>query len=119
MTARKNGRRINYMLEFATVRYWQGQLNESGIKNSTSNLTDTRTVYLTRLAAFNEWLPGRIFDMRVQAVADGRIVRETAQKSFANVEELRPDPLLFFKPAHPAFQANFCQAARFANHSNL
>ena len=32
MTARKNGRRVNYMLEFATVRYWQGQLNESGIK---------------------------------------------------------------------------------------
>ena len=76
------------MLEFATVRYWQGQLNESGIKNSTSTRTDTRLVYLTRLAAFNEWLPGRIFDMRVQAVADGKIVRETSQKSFANVEEL-------------------------------
>ena len=76
------------MLEFATVRYWQGQLNESGIKNTTSNKTDTRLVYRTHLAAFNEWLPGRIFDMRVQAVADGRIVRETAQKSFANVEEL-------------------------------
>ena len=88
MTARKKGRRVNYMLEFATVRYWQGQLNESGIKNSASNLADTRLVYLTRLAAFNEWLPERIFDMRVQAVADGRIVRETAQKSFANVEEL-------------------------------
>ena len=88
MTARKNGRRVNYMLEFATVRYWQGQLNESGIKNSASNLADTRLVYLTRLAAFNEWLPGRIFDMRVQAVADGRIVRETVQKSFANVEEM-------------------------------
>ena len=88
MTARKKGRRANYMLEFATVRYWQGQLNECGIKNSTSSKTDTRTAYRTRLAAFNEWLPGRIFDMRVQAVADSRIVRETAHKSFANVEEL-------------------------------
>ena len=88
MTARKKGRRVNYMLEFATVRYWQGQLNECGIKNAASNKTNTRLVYLTRLAAFSEWLPGRIFDMRVQAVADGRIVRETSQKSFANVEEL-------------------------------
>ena len=88
MTARKKGRRVNYMLEFSTVRYWQGQLNECGIKNAASNKTNTRLVYRTRLAAFNEWLPGRIFEMRVQAVADGRIVRETAQKSFANVEEL-------------------------------
>ena len=88
MTVQKKSRLANHMLEFATVRYWQGQLNECGIKNSTSNKTDTRTVYRTRLAAFNEWLPGRIFDMRVQAVADGKIVRETAQKSFANVEEL-------------------------------
>ena len=79
MTARKKGRRVNYMLEFATVRYWQGQLNECGIKNAASNKTNTRLVYLTRLAAFSEWLPGRIFDMRVQAVADGRIVRETSQ----------------------------------------
>ena len=88
MTVQKKSRLANHMLEFATVRYWQGQLNECGIKNSTSNKTDTRTVYRTRLAAFNEWLPGRIFDMRVQAVADGKIVRETSQKSFANVEEL-------------------------------
>ena len=88
MTAQKNGRRVNYMLEFSTVRYWQGQLNESGIKNSTSPRIGTRLVYRTRLAAFNEWLPGRIFDMRVQAVADGKIVRETAHKSLANVEEL-------------------------------
>ena len=90
MKAHKNGSRFNYMLEFATVRYWQGQLNEKacGIKNSASNQTDTRLVYRTHLAAFNEWLPGRIFDMRVQAVADGKIVRGTAQKSFANVEEL-------------------------------
>ena len=88
MTVQKKSRLANHMLEFATVRYWQGQLNECSIKNSTSNKTDTRTVYRTRLAAFNEWLPGRIFDMRVQAVADGKIVRETVQKSFANMEEL-------------------------------
>ena len=88
MTVQKKSRLANHMLEFATVMYWQGQLNECGIKNSISSRTDTRTVYRTHLAAFNEWLPGRIFDMRVQAVADGKIVRETSQKSFANVEEL-------------------------------
>ena len=88
MTVQKNGRRSRYMLEFATVRYWQGQLNECGVKNSASSRTSTKLVYLTRLTTFNEWLSGRIFDMRVQAVADGRIVRETAQKSFGNVEEL-------------------------------
>ena len=32
---------------------------------------------------------------------------------------LRPDPLLFFKPTHPAFQAHFRQAARSANHNSL
>ena len=88
MAVQKKGKWANHMLELATVRYWQGQLNESGIKNSASNRTDTRLVYRTHLAAFSEWLSGRIFDMRVQAVADGKIVRETAQKSFANVEEL-------------------------------
>ena len=31
----------------------------------------------------------------------------------------RPDPLLFFKPTHPAFQAHFRQAARSANHNSL
>ena len=31
----------------------------------------------------------------------------------------RPDPLLFFKPAHPAFQASFRQAACSANHNSL
>ena len=73
MTVQKKSRLANHMLEFSTVRYWQEQLNESGIKNAASNRTDTRLVYRTRLAAFSEWLPGRIFDMRVQAVADGRI----------------------------------------------
>ena len=32
---------------------------------------------------------------------------------------LRLDPLLFFKPAHPAFQARFRQTACSASHSNL
>ena len=31
----------------------------------------------------------------------------------------RLDPLLFFKPAHPAFQARFRQTACSASHSNL
>ena len=46
---------------------WQGRPNEYGIKNSASNRTDTKLVYRTHLAAFSEWLPGWIFDMRVQA----------------------------------------------------
>ena len=32
---------------------------------------------------------------------------------------LRSDPLLFFKPAHPTFQARFRQAACSASHNNL
>ena len=32
---------------------------------------------------------------------------------------LRFDPLLFFKPVRPTFQAGFRQAARSASHSNL
>ena len=35
------------------------------------------------------------------------------------VSILRLDPLLFFKPAHPAFQARFRQTACSASHSNL
>ena len=43
MTVQKKSRRDSHMLEFATVRYWQGQLNECGVKNSACNRTDTRT----------------------------------------------------------------------------
>ena len=76
------------MRKFATVRYWLGQLSESGIRNRASVKTSTRIVYLHHLAVFNEWLAGREFDVRVQDVKDGKIVRETVQRSFVNVEEL-------------------------------
>lgn len=88
MTAPKKPRRSDYMRKFATVRYWLGQLSESGVRNRANIKTSTRIVYLLHLARFNEWLAGREFDVRVQAVAGGKIVRETVQKSFEHVEEL-------------------------------
>ena len=54
MTVQKKSKWANHMLEFATVRYWQGQLNESGIKNSASNRTDTRLVYRTHSNRIND-----------------------------------------------------------------
>ena len=88
MTAHKKPRQKDYPLSFPTMRFWQGQLNESGIRNYPKSNVGTKSVYLYRLAAFNKWLPGRQFDVRVQAVADGRIIRKSVQKSFGNVEEL-------------------------------
>ena len=40
-------------------------------------------------------------------------------ESFHGTLKRRLDPLLFFKPAHPAFQARFRQTACSASHSNL
>ena len=88
MTAHKKSKRIEHMLSFPTVRFWQRQLNESGIKHYSKAYIGTRSVYLYRLTAFNGWLSGRRFDVRVQAVADGKIVRKYLQRSFGNVEEL-------------------------------
>ena len=54
-----------------------------------------------------------------------RNARHASQKDGAAPEaallhgDLRLDPLLFFKPAHPAFQARFRQTACSASHSNL
>ena len=88
LAARKKPRRTDYMLRFSTVRYWQGQLNKSGVRHEIGCYSGTKSVYLFMLTNFNEWLPGRAFDIRQHAVQDGRIVRVNAQKSFANVEEL-------------------------------
>ena len=88
MAAHKKPAPTDGLLPFSTVRFWQGQLNESGIRNYSKANIGTKSVYLYRLAAFNKWLPGRLFDVRVQAIADGMIVRKNVQKSFDNVEEL-------------------------------
>ena len=46
--------------------------------------------------------------------------RPTTAVGYAfNLRVQRLDPLLFFKPAHPAFQARFRQTACSASHSNL
>ena len=88
MTAHKKPNQTDRMLSFPTVRFWQRQLNESGIRHYSKAHIGTKSVYLYRLTAFNGWLPGRQFDVRVQAVADGKIVRKHLQRSFGNVEEL-------------------------------
>ena len=88
MAARKKPTPTDDLIAFPTVRFWQGQLNESGIRNYAKGNIGTRNVYLYRLATFNRWLFGRQFDVREQAVADGRIVRRSVQRSFENVEEL-------------------------------
>ena len=48
---------------------------------------------------------------------DGEAIREEYGGRMSG--NLRLDPLLFFKPAHPAFQARFRQTACSASHSNL
>ena len=88
MARPKKPRKRDRLLAFATVRYWLRQLNASGIKHDIDAGVGTRGVYLHFLASFDEWLAWREFDVRMQAVADGRIVRETVQKSFKHVEEL-------------------------------
>ena len=88
MTAQKRPKKGDRLRAFATVRYWIGQLNESGIKHDINIATSTKDLYLYHLVMFDEWLAGREFDVRVQTVVDGRIVRKTAQRSFEHVEEL-------------------------------
>lgn len=73
---------------FPTVKYWLGQLASSGVTHDVGTYIGTKGTYRLQLIAFNDWLAGREFDVRVQAVRDGKIVRENAQKSFDNVEEL-------------------------------
>lgn len=88
MTEPKKPRKQDRLLALATVRYWLRQLNASGIKHDIKAGIGTRGVYLFFLTSFDEWLAGREFDVRMQTVAGGRIVRETVQKSFKHVEEL-------------------------------
>ena len=88
MTARKKSKRTDHILSLPSVRYWQGQLNRSGIRHDIKITASTRDIYLHKLSMFNEWLAGRGFDVRVPAVANGRITHENARKSFASVEGL-------------------------------
>ena len=80
MTSHKKPTPRDRSLAFPTVRFWQRQLNASGIRDYSEAYIGTRSVYLYRLTAFNGWLPGRVFDVRVQAVADGKIVRKDLQR---------------------------------------
>ena len=88
MTSHRKPTPTDRSLAFPTVRFWQGQLNASGIRHYPNAHIGTKRVYLYRVAAFNGWLPGRVFDVRVQTVADGKLVRKNVPKSFGNVEEL-------------------------------
>ena len=75
---------------------------------------DTDAVRKTRVADFacgtGELLQAvyRIMAYNYEA-ASGKSMRDI----------LRSDPLLFFKPAHPTFQARFRQAACSASHNSL
>ena len=88
MTARKRPKKSDRIISLPSVRYWQEQLNGSGIRHDIKITASTRDIYLHKLSMFNEWLAGREFDVRVPAVAGGRIVHESVRKSFASVEGL-------------------------------
>ena len=63
-----------------------------------------------------------MLDDTVDFLADLELELKDEQKdelTAVGLHDLRPDPLLFFKPTHPAFQAHFRQAARSANHNSL
>ena len=74
--------------DLPTVKRWLGELKESKVTHDVGHYIGTRGSYRLSLIKFNDWLIGREFDMRVQTVRKGKIVRENAQKSFAHVEEL-------------------------------
>ncbi len=52
-------------------------------------------------------------------VADLEDARNGIAERDRRIADLRSDPLLFFKPAHPTFQARFRQAACSASHNSL
>ena len=70
------------ILKLDSVRFWNGELDKSGHKNTTPTM-DTRQMYLRVLSKFDEWLPGRKF--RSYEDSSGGM---PIQKSFANVDEL-------------------------------
>ncbi len=60
----------------------------------------------------------------MELFAQGIRSKETLEKYSRTLRQvtcefLRSDPLLFFKPAHPTFQARFRQAACSASHNSL
>ena len=72
--------------------------------------------------ASNNWLQLKAENISstsaaVILLAEGRVHTSPLARRFLGM--LRLDPLLFFKPAHPAFQARFRQTACSASHSNL
>ena len=73
--------------DMESVKFWCTQLNDSGLKNTVPK-TDTRRLYLRALSRLNEWLPGRCFPSYKTVMSDGQIVRQSINKSFANVEEM-------------------------------
>ncbi len=88
MRRKKKHKVTDHMLEFASVVEWLEQLRPSGISHDIRICTSTRVVYLSNLTAFNAWLPGREFLIRVSAAKDNKIDHENVKKSFADVETL-------------------------------
>ena len=84
----KRKRKTDHMLEFASVVEWMESLRPSGVSHDIRICTSTRDVYLFNLTAFNAWLSGREFNMRVLAAKDDKIIHKNVKKSFANVEIL-------------------------------
>lgn len=88
MSKWKKGRNNDYMFEFPSVQYWQNQLRSNGLKNVEAQYVGTKNVYMHHLLKFNEWLQGRIFDIRIPIINNHQIIHENTQKSFKNIEEL-------------------------------
>ena len=70
------------IMKLDSVRFWLGELNKSGHKNTAPTM-DTRQMYLRAVSKFDEWLPGRKF--RSYEDSSGGM---PIQKSFANVDEV-------------------------------
>ena len=76
-----------HALSLSTVKFWCTQLNKPGHKRISPRY-GTRELYMSAIAKFDEWLPGRPFKSHETVIRDGRIKRQAVTKSFANVEEL-------------------------------
>ncbi len=79
--------RFEDLKKLETVRFWSGQISDSGYKNML-HLNCTAKTYMRELDRFNQWLPGKEFPSQKTIISDGQIIKKGITKSFSTIEEL-------------------------------
>ena len=75
------------IVNLESVKFWCTQLNKPGHKRISPRY-GTRELYMSAVAKFDAWLPGRSFQSHETVIRGGQINKQAVTKSFANVEEL-------------------------------